>query len=219
MYPLPSDAHAPLRSRRRIIAFARAPELGCVKTRLAADVGQEMALSIYRWLGERTVAAVRAVPFCEMEVRYTPADRADAVTAWLGNDIALHPQSEGDLGTRMRSAIDDALADGCDSVVVVGTDCPALDTSLLVRAFTALHASDIVIGPALDGGYYLLGVNASHPSLFENIPWSSPETLTHTLTAAREAGLVVDQLDAQADIDTGDDWRRWLMSGATATLT
>ncbi len=203
-------------SRRRVIVFARAPQLGCVKTRLAADVGAEAALALYRDLGERTVAAARAVRACELEVCYTPADRAEAIGRWLGADLLLSPQADGDLGDRMYAAISEALADGVAAAVVVGTDCPTLDAEVIEHAFAALETADVVLGPALDGGYYLIAVRATHPVLFEDIPWSSPETFARTIAVATEAGLRVTLLDERADIDTAEDLHRWLAGAAEA---
>jgi rSAM/selenodomain-associated transferase 1 len=202
--------------RRRLVVFARAPEAGRVKTRLAAELGPDDALAIYRWLGARTLSHARAVRACELEVRYTPMGDRDAVAGWLGDDLTLHPQADGDLGSRMQTAIVAALADGAPAVVVVGTDCPGLDADIVERAFDALGQADVVLGPALDGGYYLIAVRAVHDVLFDHIPWSSPETLARTLGAATAAGLRVALLETHGDIDTADDWRRWVARSAEA---
>lgn len=198
--------------RRRVIVFARAPERGRVKTRLAADVGDDAALAIYRSLGERTLAAARAVPACEIEVRYTPPEGGDAIAQWLGPDLMMRPQTDSDLGSRMFSAIADALAEGVSAVVVIGTDCPAVNAQVIDRAFRELRDADVVLGPAFDGGYYLIAMRAAHAELFAGIPWSSPETLACTIAAAKSARLRVTLLDQRADIDTGEDWRRWVVA-------
>lgn len=207
----------PVRARRRrVIIFARAPEAGRVKTRLAADVGAAAALDIYRWLGSRTLETVRAAPPCEVEVRYTPEDGRDAVERWLGTGLIMHPQVGDDLGSRMHAAIADAIVEGAEEVIVVGTDCPGIDAVLIERAFDALGDADVVLGPALDGGYYLIGVRAAHEVVFDGIPWSSPDTLARTIDAATRAGLRTSLLTEHADVDTIDDWRRWLGNGSSA---
>lgn len=156
--------------RRRVVVFARAPRLGQVKTRLAARVGDESALAIYRQLGERALAAARAVPRCDLEVHFTPDDGGDAVASWLGRELVLRPQAAGDLGVRMHTAVAEALADGVDAVVVVGTDRPALDAAMIARVFAELGHADLILGPALAGGYYLIAMRVAHAVLFERIP-------------------------------------------------
>ncbi len=198
-----------VRARRRVVVFARAPEHGRVKTRLAAGIGDDAALAIYRWLGERTLAAARAASNCEVEVRYTPAYDTHSVASWLGHDVTLRPQSDGDLGDRLRAAVAEALADGAQEVLLLGTDCPDVDAALIERAFEELDRSDVVLGPARDGGYYLLATRAAHPALFADIPWSSPTTLAATIGAAEDARLRIVLLGELSDIDTAADWSRW----------
>jgi rSAM/selenodomain-associated transferase 1 len=198
-----------IRAIRTIIVFARAPRAGEVKTRLAAGVGEPAALAIYRWLGARTLSAARALRNVRVVVHFTPSDGAADLRAWLG-DTTLHPQCTGDLGARMHHAVADALAGGAGEVLVVGTDCPGLDARLLDRAFGALRDADVVIGPATDGGYYLIGLRALAPALFAAIPWSSADTLAHTLRAAQSAGMSVALMEEHDDIDTASDWFRWL---------
>jgi rSAM/selenodomain-associated transferase 1 len=193
-----------------LLVFVRAPELGRVKTRLAAELGAPLALAIHRYLGCRTARAVRRLQHHRVIVHYTGNDGAASVGAWLGNDLPMRPQVDGNLGERMTAAIRVALAEGASRVVIVGTDCPSLDSAAIEAAFRALDSADVVLGPATDGGYYLIGMSGPHPSLFENVPWSSPETLRVTLERARELGLSVAMLDERRDVDTADDWRDWL---------
>jgi hypothetical protein len=136
---------------------------------------------------------------------------------WLGTEVALRPQISGDLGARMAGAIADAISAGADRVVVIGTDCPQVTAAVVQEAFDRLEAADVVLGPAADGGYYLIGMAQPHSLLFENVPWSSPDTLRTTLQSARAAGLSVALLEKRRDIDTADDWRAWLASEAHAS--
>ena len=206
-----------------VVVFARAPELGRVKTRLAATVGDAAALACYRELGRTVVDAVRhadrstgAAPWRTV-VAHTPADAAPALAAWLdphgAGGLAYQPQADGDLGARMRGAVERAIADGAPRVVVVGTDCPDVDAAVVARALAALDGADVVLGPALDGGYYLVGVRApadrACAALFEGVPWSAPDTLAVTLARLAAAGLAVAHLTALRDVDTAEDWAWW----------
>ncbi|HET7601100.1 MAG TPA: TIGR04282 family arsenosugar biosynthesis glycosyltransferase [Gemmatimonadales bacterium] len=207
--PMRHGRASPIPPGRTVLIFARAPSLGRVKTRLAAELGPAAALAIYRSLGLRTVTAARGVPEANVVVYYTPARARAAVAAWLGRDLELRPQRPGSLGRRMAAAVTDAVRAGAREVVVIGTDCPELDSATIARGFEALATCDVVLGPAHDGGYYLVGLRAPHPEIFENIPWSSPDTLRATLGAAARAGLHVALLEQRRDVDTAADWRHW----------
>ena len=197
--------------RRALIVFARAPELGRVKTRLATELGDGAALSIYRILAERVVDAVRGGCY-SVTVAYTPRYAKRAMREWLGPTVRFRPQSDGDLGARMAVAVDDAIQGGAERVVVIGTDCPAVTAAVVDEAFARLERAEVVLGPAADGGYYLIGMSRLHPALFNGIPWSTPGALCTTLERARATGLAVELLEEQRDIDTAEDWRAWLAS-------
>ena len=197
------------RSFDAIVVFARVPVAGRVKTRLAAELGGAAALAAYREITERVLAAVAQPDSRRLTVRYTPDDGRVAMRAWLGSSLTLQPQGPGDLGRRMTAAIGAELRDGASRVVVIGTDCPSVDQAVIAEAFERLAAADVVLGPALDGGYYLIGMSHLHSALFEGVPWSSPHTLRVTLKRARDLDLSVALLDRRRDIDTADDWRAW----------
>ena len=206
--------------RRALIVFARAPELGRVKTRLAAEVGDGAALRAYRTLAEQVIAAASASATYSMTVAYTPPDAEPAMRQWLGPGVMLRPQSGADLGARMAAAIADAISGGAERVVVIGTDCPDVTADVVAEAFTRLGVADVVLGPASDGGYYLIGMSRPHRELFEGVPWSSAETLRATLARARAGGLSVTLLDERRDIDTVEDWRAWIaLSGQPSGAT
>jgi hypothetical protein len=200
-------------SPRIVIVFARVPVLGSVKTRLATAIGEAAALKAYRALGARTLDAVRRSTASAVTVAHTPSDRESerAVRAWLGDGVSFEGQAQGDLGARMHAAIASCLARYAvpARVVVVGTDCPWLTGSHLDLAFAALGSNDIVLGPATDGGYYLIGMCAAHGEVFSDIPWSSPHTLTATLERARDAKLTVQLLEPLRDVDDAADWDAW----------
>ena len=136
---------------------------------------------------------------------------------WLGAGGRALPQCDGDLGCRMAAASGEAFADGAERVVIIGSDCPDLATETLARAFALLDDADVVLGPATDGGYYLVGLAAPRDELFDGIPWSTPDTLRVTLEVARARGLRVALLEEKRDIDTADDWRHWQAMRARPT--
>lgn len=194
-----------------VILFTRAPVLGQVKTRLASVVGDAEALAVHRDLGARALAAARGVAGCEVAVAFTPAGALGLVRDWLG-DVVLQAQAEGDLGARMHAAISAQFAAGAGRLVVIGSDCPALDARGITAAFDALDAADVVFGPATDGGYYLVGLDRPCAPLFAGVPWSAPDTLAMSLERARALGLRVALLPPLDDVDTAADLARWRQS-------
>lgn len=209
----PGNAASTPLSRCALLVFVRAPRRGEVKTRLAAGIGDDAALEAYRRLAEHTLAA--AAPLAgdgvRLRVHHAPADAGGEVRAWLGGAPAYLPQAEGDLGARMEAAFGSAFREGAERVVIVGSDLPALSTALLRRAFAALDGSDAVVGPARDGGYYLLGLRRPIDGLFGGIRWSTPQVLSATLGRLRAAGAEPVLLEELADVDTVEDlpaeWR------------
>ncbi|GAB3824908.1 TIGR04282 family arsenosugar biosynthesis glycosyltransferase [Hymenobacter jeollabukensis] len=190
-----------------LLIFARYPELGKVKTRLAAGLGEEAALDIYRQLLDHTQAAVAPLPI-ESTLWLAAAPPPGAGPLWPGTRQQLQPAA-ADLGQRMAHAFAAAFAEGAQRTVVIGTDCPGLSTDILVAAFRQLHGHDVVLGPADDGGYYLLGLRQPQSALFEGIHWSTDSVLRDTLARAAAAGLTVALLPTLHDVDTAEDWRRW----------
>ncbi len=186
-----------------LILFARWPEPGRTKTRLipalgaagAAELQRRMTLQVLRTAlgGDRQV-----------EVRFEGGD-APQMAATFGTGPTYSPQGDGDLGARLGRAVDAAFGGGAKRVVVVGTDCPALRAAQLTQAFDALARADLVLGPATDGGYYLLGVAAPQPALFDRIAWSTASVLAETLARAAAQGLWVQQLEALSDVDRPAD--------------
>ncbi len=194
-----------------VLIFLKAPVAGAVKTRLARAMGDGRALAIYRWLAERQLAAIPVG--WSVEVHFAPGDAAGAVEmrAWLGEaeGRTFWPQCEGDLGVRLRAATASAFARGAEAVFLIGGDCPALDAARFTAAARALEGADGVLGPARDGGYYLLGLRAPRLELFEGIAWSTSQVAEQTRVRARRAGLELAELETLADVDTAEDWRAW----------
>lgn len=207
--------------RDAVIVFVRAPEAGRVKTRLAAEIGEPAALRVYRRLAEHAVAEARRVaPHAAVRIHFTPAESGGAVRGWLGEAAAYLPQSAGGLGERMRAAFGDAFAAGFTRVVIIGSDLPELSADLLRRAFRELGSAPAVIGPARDGGYYLLGLREMIESVFDELPWSTDAVFPATLARLRDAGASPVILPTLADVDTAADlpagWRQWAAAQGAA---
>jgi rSAM/selenodomain-associated transferase 1 len=197
----------PRTPRRALLVFVRAPEPGRVKTRLAAAIGDQAALRVYRRLAEHTLAEARALAAEDVAIRvhYAPADSGDVVRAWLGTGPLYLPQADGDLGMRMQDAFARAFADGAERVVIVGSDLPEVSASLLRHAFDLLDAHPAVIGPARDGGYYLLGLRKMIGGIFDGIEWSTSTVFQSTLKRLGAAGVDPAALEVLSDVDTVDD--------------
>ncbi len=183
----------------RVALFARFPEPGRAKTRLIPALGAVHAAGLHRRLAERALAAVRgsALPF---EVRTTGAPLA-RFQDWLGSDVALAEQGGGDLGERMERVPPPAI--------LVGADIPDLLPAHLTAAVAALRIHPAVIGPAEDGGYYLLGLARPMPFLFAAMPWGAAEVLALTLRRMADHGVTPAVLDTLADLDRPEDLARW----------
>ena len=187
----------------------KAPRPGTVKTRLAADLGEERATEIYRALVEHQLRQIPKTWNCT--IHFAPADGEEEMRCWLAGiapaGTNFEAQCDGDLGARMRQAVRLELGCGADGVVLLGGDCPELLTNVLLEAATELQAADIVISPATDGGYVLLGLKKEHPELFEDIAWSTSEVLAQTLARASTGGLKVFRTEPFADIDDAASFR------------
>ena len=193
-----------------LLIFLRWPEPGAVKTRLARDIGDQEAAEVYRRLAESTLDAARALANrCRTVTFYTPQERGKDIERWVGPDFEYVPQIEGDLGSRMAAAFRYVFEAGAGCAVIIGTDCPFITPDLLDRSFHLLDENDIVIGPAKDGGYYLLGMKVLRKELFEGIPWSSSEVFPTTLDRIRRAGWSCAQLPELFDVDRVEDLRAW----------
>ncbi len=189
-----------------VLAMLKAPRAGEVKTRLAREIGAQPAAAIYRRLVERQMAAIPRE--WTAEVHFAPAHAGGELQAWLGSRASYHPQFGDDLGERLIHAIAGAFARGARMLVVVGGDCPGLDDSTLRKAASALTTVDVVLGPAVDGGYYLIGLREPQPQLFRGITWSSSTVLPATLSRIEASGLSHATLALKEDVDDLASWRR-----------
>ena len=194
-----------------VLIFLKAPAEGAVKTRLASGVGDARALAIYRWLVERQLAAIPRG--WSVEVHYAPGTpaAAAAMRSWLGeaSGRSYWPQPEGDLGARLQAATAAAFGRGAAAVFLIGGDCPELNETRLRSAAAALADHEAVMGPARDGGYYLLGMRAPRLDLLRHITWSTARVAEQTRERAAAAGIPLAELESLADVDTAEDWAPW----------
>ncbi len=185
-----------------VLLLAKAPRPGVVKTRLAEAIGPEAAAAVYRSLGRAVVQRVGAQ--FPLTVWYEPRGAVEEMRAWLG-DWEYQPQPGGDLGERLRHSVAVHFERGDRPVVAIGADAPGVDVSIVSDAITALRSADVVLGPAVDGGYYLIGLNRDVPGVFDGITWGGPTVLDETLTNLGRAHASVALLPVLRDVDTVDD--------------
>jgi uncharacterized protein len=183
--------------KNALIIFVRHPKLGKVKTRLAASVGNEKALAIYNKLLQHTHTITVDVP-ADKFVFY--ADDVPEHDLWNGY-YKLQQQQTQDLGERMLHAFKHVFTLGYNKVCIIGSDCYELNTTTIINAFSSLHEKDVVIGPANDGGYYLLGLHKPEAALFDGIRWSTNTVLQTTLEKTHRLQLSYTLLETLMDMD------------------
>jgi rSAM/selenodomain-associated transferase 1 len=184
-----------------LIIFVRKPEQGKVKTRLAASVGEDEALRIYQLLLEHTKAVANQLD-CDKYVFYASAIEPDDM--W-SNGFTKRLQAESDLGARMKSAFADLFQLGYQRICIIGSDCFELTPLIVQQAFAGLNEADIVIGPAKDGGYYLLGMRHGIKEVFEGVQWSTENVFAQTMELAAKVGWTCSLLPRLVDVDTVED--------------
>jgi rSAM/selenodomain-associated transferase 1 len=195
----------------RLVVFTRYPEPGQTKTRLIRELGPAGAAKLHEDMTKRTLAwadEFRRRGHTSVEVRFEGGDE-DSMQTRFGPGFRFVPQGPGDLGARMSRAVDAAVREGADSVVVVGTDCPDLTGELVERAFEVLRTDELVLGPARDGGYYLIGLRRPLPSLMTDMPWGTGQVLTETLRRATDLGISYRLLTELRDVDRPEDLPAW----------
>lgn len=182
----------------RLVLFTRFPKPGQCKTRLIPAIGAEGAARVHKQLTEATLACLGT----SAEVHFAGGE-PETFAAWLGDGYSYVCQSNGDLGDRLTAAVDPA------PVIFFGSDTPDLTRRHAEDAVKALASHDVVIGPAEDGGYYLIGLSGAYPALFEGMPWSTDRLCAETLAKCESLGLSVLLLETLSDCDTPEDLERW----------
>lgn len=191
--------------RRRLVLFTRYPTPGQTKTRLIPRLGAERAAAVTRELVERLLQRLRPLPNGQIELRFEGASVAQ-MRAWLGAGYVYTAQVEGDLGLRMAAAFRDAESASIEATVLCGSDIPALDYPVVARAFAQLETRDIVLGPASDGGYYLVGMRTpARLEIFDDISWSTELVLRQTVACIERLNASYAFVDRLDDLDNPED--------------
>lgn len=191
-------------SKHLILIFTRNPELGKCKTRLAKTIGNENALTIYKLLLQHTANIVEQLD-CDKAVYYSVKIRENDL--WNDSVYQKHQQKGNDLGERMRNAFKDSFKAGYEKVLIVGSDLYDLKPRHIQQAFEQLNNNDVVIGPAEDGGYYLLGMKTLLPNIFEEKDWGTDTVRAATLNDLKTKKIV--QLEILNDIDVYEDLKKY----------
>lgn len=188
--------------KQHLLLFAKYPTPGRVKTRLAVQIGEERAAAYYKEMVESIVRAVMPQDDSfTLTCCFDPPEQVDAFRKWIPEIQRFAPQCPGNLGVRMVDALETALSSDADKAIIIGSDCVDLTRELLLKAFDSLETHDVVLGPAEDGGYYLIGMKRLYPKLFQDIHWSTERVLEQTLDRGREIGLDITILPILRDID------------------
>jgi len=212
--------------KKRLIIFTRYPVAGRTKTRMIPALGEQGAANLHREMAEYTLLNLLALGYeksLEIGIYYSGGNLS-LMQAWLNpvisfftknnshlsiNPISYHAQIGEDLGKRMQGAFEDAFNNTIEKTIIIGTDCPDLAQNIIEEAFFALDSHDVVLGPASDGGYYLIGLSKCFPMLFKNIDWGSDRVLDQTKSIIEQEKLNVYYLQVLTDIDRLDDLYIW----------
>jgi uncharacterized protein len=188
-----------------LAVFLKRPRAGEVKTRLIPELGARPAAALYRAMVEETLRRTAAGEY-QRRLFFSPGEAGAEIAGWLPGERGT-PQAGSSLGERMARAFEKTFADGARRTALIGTDLPWISRDRIVGALAALEEHDLVLGPSVDGGYYLVALREPHPDLFTGIAWSTPSVYAATLEKARGLGLTSCALPEERDIDTLEDVR------------
>ncbi len=209
-----------------LLFFTRFPQSGEVKSRLAMEIGNARALAVHDAMAHHCLAEAEAAATsvgASLRVMITGASLSEAAN-WLGERYLFVDQGDGDLGVRVESALRASIRQGATRIVVVGSDCPAMTPALIVTAFDLLMRNPVTLGPAADGGFYLLGIDAGMaadlPRLLADLPWGTSRARARLKQNADELRAMIGLLPMLGDVDTlaDIDADRWPWLAATAGL-
>ncbi|MFE8072015.1 TIGR04282 family arsenosugar biosynthesis glycosyltransferase [Marinobacteraceae bacterium S3BR75-40.1] len=196
-----------------LIQFAKWPEKGRVKTRLAASIGDEKALAAHIRLTEHVLDNLHATGF-PLQLWWNKPPGASAAAPGLIQKIrSLHLEEQVQVGSDLGERMSHALVEGlrvCRSVIIVGSDCPAVDEDYILQAIQRLQGTEVVLGPADDGGYILLGARRAKAGMLSGVRWGSHHALADTEKTLKRMNLSVSRLEARWDVDDNEDWERYL---------
>lgn len=188
-----------------LLIFIKNPLEGKVKTRLGATIGHPAAVSVYKKLLTKTREAALAVP-CDRHLYY--GDYINNEDEWKTTDFEKYLQVQGNLGDRMRQAFKHGFESGYKKVMIIGSDCPEMNAEVIQNAFDALSKNDAAIGPALDGGYYLLGMS-HYLEVFSNIAWSTETVFEDTQEKLKKQNASIALMPSMSDLDTIEDLKKY----------
>ena len=194
-----------MNSKNALIIMTKNPELGKCKTRLAKILGDEKALEIYIQLIDYTAKISKEV---EADKFIYSTDILTDKERWKSANTFFSIQSQGDLGDKMNNAIQNVLGQGYEKVIVIGSDCAELNSDDINTAFNQLSSVDYTLGPALDGGYYLIGMKKVSPTLFLKMNWSTESVFKDTISRINDEKLTFNLLETKSDIDFEEDLKR-----------
>ncbi len=189
-----------------ILIFMKVPVRGRVKSRLASAVGEDAALELYRNFSLDVIGTVRETGY-PFRICFHPPEYEGMVSAWLGEGCSLEAQRGNNLGERMENAFACFFSEGFERAVLIGSDIPDLPASVLHESISSLDTNDLVIGPAFDGGYYLIGFRRQSflPRLFHGVAWGTGTVFRETMAIVQASGLTAHRLLQWRDIDTIED--------------
>lgn len=196
-----------LKSSNHLVIFTRYPEAGTTKTRLIPALGAEQAARLQRQMTEHMITQTRSFRSSQelsVEVQFS-GGTASQMRDWLGKGLHYQKQPDGDLGYRLIRAFYRGFRSGAERVVIIGSDCPELRAKHLTQAYERLQNQDLVLGPAQDGGYYLIGMTQTHRALFHNIDWGTERVFRQTVAIAKHHHLSLSYLETLQDVDRPED--------------
>jgi len=195
-----------------LIVFLRFPEPGKVKMRLAQKLGNSIATEFYKICTENIFSICDKLNEHKVKTILFSSERknVEKIRNWTKAQFQVEYQEGENLGHRMQKAFQDVLNNNLGKIIIIGTDILDISEEIILKAFDTLDEFDIVLGPAKDGGYYLLGMNEKHSELFESIPWSSSETMKATINSIEKLKLKYKLLETLGDIDTKENLTDWL---------
>lgn len=194
------------KEKNGILLFAKYPEIGKVKNRLTISMDNESVVEIYKLFVHDILTKIKDTPYDSI-ICYHPKNSIDKFKGWLGGNYLFVPQIGKDLGERLKNSFETCFSKGFSKLIAIGSDSPDLKLDIFKEAFDSLKNYDSVIGPCIDGGYYLIGFSKKsyYPDIFDNIPWSTGEVFKKTLEVFSKENIQVQVLPKWYDVDTVDD--------------
>lgn len=183
-----------------LIIFVKYPQAGFVKTRLSKTIGKQSAALLYKLFVETIIATTKDI-FFKRIIFFTPPSKRKEFVKWLGKDLEFFPQRGNNLGRKMSNAFKEVFKHGAKRVAIIGTDSPLIDNRIIRKAFSILETKRCVVGPSLDGGYYLLGLSGFYRQIFEGIDWGTDRVFRQTLNSIKKLSIKYSILGKHFDVD------------------